>query len=517
MGGSWNQPIPDSSGTYTSVGNGVYTYTFGNQLPANPDMNSTTTVGMFAQRDLTAFGFPLNTLANVANATFDFVPSGAPVTQVRDVVSTAACNQCHDPLAHHDGLRRDVRLCVLCHNPGNQDPYTGNSLDFKVYIHKIHMGVHKPSESGKPLNILGYNGLSTATVATGGTPAPQNAGYVPPGRPYQIVGANQSLNDFSSIVFPQDVRNCTTCHQQASQADNWMKNPSRAACGSCHDDVDFVSGKNHPGGIQLDDSQCNVCHPPTTGLEFDLSVAGIHTMPWKSKQLKGLNMKITGMTNVKPGSHPTVNFTIQDNAGSTVALSSLAVLNVAISGPTSDYAYLLPATGYQGTFGNAPGNNPWFENALTATAVPGGYSYTFTGTMPSNASGTWAVGGESYQNLTITGTLAGQTFAVRQSAFNPVFYFSVDGSKVVPRRQVVAVSNCNQCHETLSHHGGNSRKNTEYCILCHNANHVDNNTPATHGQFPDHDHGTSHGFVAGQYGYGEHHELQRTALSRRSA
>jgi OmcA/MtrC family decaheme c-type cytochrome len=152
---------------------------------------------------------------------------------------------------------------------------------------------------------------------------------------------------------------------------------------------------------------------------------------------------------------------------------------VTISGPTSDYGYLLPATGYQGTFGGAPGNNPWMENALTATGGPSGYTYTLTGTMPSNASGTWAVGAECYQNLTIAGPLVGQSFAVRQSAFNPVYYFSVDGSPVAPRRQVVAVSNCNQCHETLAHHGGNARTNTEYCILCHNPNHVDNNTPAT--------------------------------------
>ena len=118
---------------------------------------------MYARRDLSAFGFPLNTLGTVANATLDFVPSGAPVTQVRDVVATAACNQCHDPLAVHGGARQDVQLCILCHNPGNADPYTGNSLDFKVFIHKIHMGANKPSESGKPLNILGTSGRLTAT------------------------------------------------------------------------------------------------------------------------------------------------------------------------------------------------------------------------------------------------------------------------------------------------------------------------------------------------------------------
>jgi len=482
-GNSWDQPTTDSGGTYTSLGNGVYTYTFGNKLPANFDANSTTTLGMFAQRDLSAFGFPLNSLGTVANATYDFVPSGAPVTQVRDVVATAACNQCHDPLALHGGLRQDVHLCVLCHNPGNQDPYTGNSLDYKVYIHKIHMGGNLPSVTGKPLNILGTSGTNSATTATGATQAPLPAGYVVPGTPYQIIGSPPSVNDFSTVIWPQDVRNCTTCHQQATQADNWKTNPSRAACGSCHDNVNFATGQNHPGGVQPDDTQCSVCHQADTGLEFDLSVTGVHTMPWKSKQLTGLNMAITGVTNTRPGSHPTVSFTVTDNAGNPVAPSKLNSLNLAISGPTSDYGYLLPATGFQGTFGDAAGNNPWFESALTATGGPSVYSYTMTGTIPSNATGTWAVGGECYQNVTITGSLVGQSFATRQSAFNPVYYFSVDGSAVAPRRTVVDVNNCNQCHETLAHHGGNERRNTQYCILCHNPNHVDNNTPATSVNF----------------------------------
>ena len=281
--------------------------------------------------------------------------------------------------------------------------------------------------------------LSAATVGSGATLAPEPAGFVPPGIPYQIIGDQQSLNDFSSIIYPQDVRNCTTCHQQATQANNWMTNPTRAACGSCHDNVNFATGLNHPGGVQSDDTQCSICHQADTGLEFDLSVTGVHTMPWKSKQLTGLNLAITNVTNATPGSHPTVSFTVTDNAGNPVALSKLNSLNLAISGPTSDYAYLLPATGYQGTFGDAAGNNPWFESALTATGGPSVYTYTMTGAMPSNASGTWAVGAEAYQNVTITGSLLGQSFAVRQSAFNPVFYFSVDGSAVVPRRTVVAV------------------------------------------------------------------------------
>ena len=480
VGNSADQPTGDSGGTYTDLGGGVYKYTFGKALPTNYEADSTNTLAIYSRRDLSAFGFPLNSLGTIANTIQDFVPSGAAVTQVRDVVRTENCNQCHDPLGVHGGTRQDVRLCTLCHNPGNTDPYTGNSLDFKVYIHKLHMGANLPSVSGKPLNVLGVSGLNSATVATGATQSPLAAGAKAPGTPYQIIGFNQAISDFSTVIWPQDVRNCTTCHKGGSQSDNWKTNPSRAACGSCHDDVNFATGNNHPGGVQTDDSQCSICHQADTGLEFDLSVAGAHTMPWKSKQLKGLKVAITGVTNANPGSSPTVSFNVTDNSGSPVALSTLARMYLTISGPTSDYAYLLPANATnQGVFGNAPGNNPWQENAmLTATAGPSGYTYTFINALPSDAHGTWAVGGEAYRTVSIPGSLVGQSFSVRENIFNPVSYFSVDGSAVVPRRTVVDIKNCNQCHETLTHHG-NARNNTQYCVLCHNANHFDNNTPAT--------------------------------------
>ena len=47
-------------------------------------------------------------------------------------------------------------------------------------------------------------------------------------------------------VFPQDVRNCTRCHDGTAgspiytpQGDNWKIQPSMQACGACHDNVYF--------------------------------------------------------------------------------------------------------------------------------------------------------------------------------------------------------------------------------------------------------------------------------------
>jgi OmcA/MtrC family decaheme c-type cytochrome len=55
---------------------------------------------------------------------------------------------------------------------------------------------------------------------------------------------------------------------------------------------------------------------------------------------------------------------------------------------------------------------------------------------------------------------------------NQVFYFSVDGSPVQPRRTVVAETNCNQCHVHLTLHG-NRRNDPQYCVLCHNPSDTD--------------------------------------------
>ena len=76
-----------------------------------------------------------------ATATFNFVPNGSPVTHVRDIVETATCDGCHDELSHHGGQRRQVALCILCHQPQSHEESVGNTVDFKVMIHKLHFGL----------------------------------------------------------------------------------------------------------------------------------------------------------------------------------------------------------------------------------------------------------------------------------------------------------------------------------------------------------------------------------------
>jgi len=53
-----------------------------------------------------------------------------------------------------------------------------------------------------------------------------------------------------------------TSREQPALPTNYLTKPSRRACGSCHDDVNFATGENHPapGGARADDSTCKTCH-----------------------------------------------------------------------------------------------------------------------------------------------------------------------------------------------------------------------------------------------------------------
>jgi OmcA/MtrC family decaheme c-type cytochrome len=423
--GTVDQATTDSSGTFTLISDGTYTYKFGTVLPENYEANVTHTVGVGANRNLSAF----DGKTYFADDTFDFVPGTGEVSPIRDVVPTNACNQCHDPISAHGGRYLKVKTCVLCHQPQTVDPDTGNTVDFKNMIHKIHRGENLPS--------------------------------VRAGTPYRIIGFGGNVFDFSTVVIPQDIRNCTTCHAAAAtQADNHMTQPSRVACGSCHDNVNFTTGENHAGIRQTDDGRCRLCHQPTSSDEFDISVAGAHTIPLESRQLPGVVFQILGVTSGAPGQSPVVTFNIKDKTGRVIAPNTMTRLALVLAGATSDYGPMIS------------------EDARTATGpdADGNYRYTFTAKVPADAKGSWAVGIEGYKNATLNPgpAPAGDTAnTVRDAGINVVKYFGVTDSTPVARRKIVEMTKCNACHNSLSLHGGNRNNSIEHCVLCHNPTMTD--------------------------------------------
>jgi OmcA/MtrC family decaheme c-type cytochrome len=251
-------------------GDGTYTYTFSKSLTAFAADSTTKGVALAYDGTLThriGMEFRGTTATPTNNAVYTYVPATGATTgyYTRDIVNNAVCNACHDKLAFHGGPRTDVQYCVICHNSGTTDAQSGNTVDMKVMVHKIHRGISLPT-----------------VVAAGNTTPAQGKGYT-------IWGNGNSLNNFNTIIFPQDQRNCTTCHKDATDpttpdAFNYKNVPYSGACGTCHDNVNFATGAGHgpAPGIIATDKDCATCHGPSSGLlsnGLPMTVVGAHTIP----------------------------------------------------------------------------------------------------------------------------------------------------------------------------------------------------------------------------------------------
>jgi OmcA/MtrC family decaheme c-type cytochrome len=207
---------------------------------------------------------------------------------------------------------------------------------------------------------------------------------------------------------------------------------------------------------------CRLCHTPE-GEEFDLSVMGAHTVPARSMQLAGLEAEILSASGAADGP-VTVMFRLTEGDGSPLtSLSGLSSLSLAMSGPTTDLGSaslpLIRAT-IPRTGDSAPADSPI-----------GTYTYVVPTNLPADAVETWRVGMEARRSVALEGD-----GNVNEAAQNPVLDFSVDGSPVSPRREVVDIANCGNCHGTFSKDfsiHGSLRNQMDYCVICHNANVTD--------------------------------------------
>jgi OmcA/MtrC family decaheme c-type cytochrome len=414
------QPDFDQGGMIKQIRPGLLTYTFKTTLPENFDRNATHVIGGEITRANGKF---------IANLIFEFVPSGAKVKTQRSVIETASCNNCHDPLKAHDGARREVATCALCHTSQLTDPESGESLDFKVFVHKIHRGKLLPS--------------------------------VKDGNAYIVVGANQTVKDYSTIRYPQamlsdggykELRNCQACHANP-QKGHWKKFPSIAACTSCHNNVDLATGKNHKPGA-TPDGTCVGCHQ-AEGPEFDLSIPGSHTFSGFSAQLPGVVFEILKIDGGKPGENPVVSFSVKNKKGEPIDAGKMDNLRLVVAWPTTDYKVAIE------------------EDVRKAQPAGGGvYTYKFRYTIPADASGSGAIGIQGFRFIGLKKPNGDLIKDQRDVGFNIVKYFPITDGEPKPRRQAVKTENCNVCHLSLATHG-ETRRNTEFCVMCHNAGQND--------------------------------------------
>jgi len=441
-------------------GDGSYTYTFTTNItgipsiPYNPALTH-------------RVGFEIRGLAPANNGAYTFQPSTGATSGIftDDIVATSTCDSCHTQLAAHGGARVEVKYCVLCHNPGTTDPYSGNSLDMAVMVHKIHAGSSLPSIS----NYVTGTSDPTPTLGQG----------------YWIVGYRDSLSNFNTVVYPQDQRNCAACHVQdlasAPEAAEFITLPTMQSCGACHDNINFATGANHATGIIANNTQCSTCHGPASAIDNgQLQVLAAHVNPVLAYQQK-FAYNIISATNTGPGQFPVIRFSVTDPTNGNAPWNLLTSepfthctggdpatgLDLNIAWSTTDYTNV-------GSGVTSEAAEPLSIAVACATTPPtangdGSYTVTSPTAIPANVVGSAGVLFEGHPGHDFGGTLGVQDIP----APSVVSYAAITDTTPTPRRTVVNVANCNVCHLHLDVHGDNRNDNVEACALCHNPDATD--------------------------------------------
>lgn len=501
-GSSTTTGVPDydrrspAASHFATVSPGVYTYTFytdidntsqtlgGIVMTGNRD--KTHTVAAQIQRDSTTFtGKPFQ---QAANPYLNFRPDGGAVTKTREVVSISACNVCHKVLGLHGGGRREIALCILCHNPGGFDPTTGNSIDLKSLVHKIHMGLKLPSnQSGGDFTIGTSDSFKTVEFP---------------------------LMSGDNVVTHTPIK-CVKCHVRGTNTvgmpygadvDRWKAAPTKTKCTTCHDTMTFNGEtsitvldntnpvvvdqprvtRGGPGLVRHDllagqtidvtgagadnTALCSSCHdvPGFENAEYNYaSVPGDHTLLEESSINTGIHFQIVSVDNGIAGRKPIVRFRVTSDNGDVIAPAT-GSFNLKLGYPAADY----------NNFGNTPQQGtqgqPFTKSLTGATANgDGSYTATFDNTIPASATGVGVIGMEGRKGYSLTGFRTGEP---QRNIGGPSvqYYFDMaTGAQVTDpsrtRRRIVDINKCLKCHERLSLHGANRVNNPQECVICHNA------------------------------------------------
>ncbi len=363
-----------------------------------------------------------------------------------------------------------IDTCVACHNA---DGYSRNLLIRK--IHALHRGARQLA------------------------PGVAHPDY---GRP-----ADATLLEYTNVRYPampDGEKDCASCHVD----DRWKQKPSRMACGTCHDNVQFESGTLVPPRVfttacttdaqcaalgsyvtcdvatstcmrkthatQTDDTACAGCHAADTGFS---PIALKHEVVQRTRDLGLALTMVTLAGGTGPagtfviGDTPTLRFRVVDKSAASVVdlgSSSAYSANMVVAGPNSSPEQLYPSALNLKTGG------------LSYDAGTDLYAYTFPSPLPAlavtpinnpgaaprpNPPGTYTAWLYVAKSSTINGA------SVRNTA-DKFIQFSLGTSAPPVGRQVIVDASCNACHGNVQAHGG-GRQNGEGCFTCHTGGSLD--------------------------------------------
>lgn len=430
----------------------------------------------------------------------DFIPaSGKVVTDVsgRDVISGDSCLECHSGtkrFAAHHATRQDPRYCMVCHNEqikyglkeaavdanSNYDGTNTNIINgfavgnFPTLVHKIHMGTK--------LSKTGYN--------------------------FENAAVNVPAMNFDKVKYPQDIRNCTKCHKDSANADNWMNAASRATCGSCHDNINFVTGANSKAAgkahfATTSDSVCVICHnsayvktkhalpanadvskrtmqPTVTDVKIDDATGKVTAYFTVTNNDQPVTSQ-AGFIDTASGGGPYPQFTLTklvngaDGATKWVSYTNrfrtktngMTPVLQASSDTAGVYADVDPAKGqYSYTFelnnSSVQGDikKPFLEANVDPRSAKAPVLYAGAMRLPLPA--------DYAANLAAFD--ASKTHRVTMALFSGkmkkagIYDFVPNGAKVTTTRNIVTMEACNVCHAGKSMHRG---YDIELCVACH--------------------------------------------------
>jgi OmcA/MtrC family decaheme c-type cytochrome len=445
-----------AAGTLVDNQDGTYRYTFSFDIN-----NVTTPIPVAYQPTLThRVTFEIRGFAPVRNPYYDFRPSDNATTGLftREISKTGTCNVCHENLAEHGGARFEMQECVVCHNPGSADANSGNTVDMTVMTHKIHYGVDLP------------------TIVNGAV----GDRYSIIGRSEHIYSINTAPMTTEGVVYPQDISNCRGCHDEndsdTPDASNWFMVPTDAACGSCHDDVNFVDGTNHgdPPPLPADNSQCLSCHlvndPNDPNYPDDVRQAHRLLAVEASADYEFVIDKVIF---AGAGTAPTVEFYVRnpgDDSKYDLDAAPLkgSGLRFYVAWNTIDYFNVDYNDLPNGPDNSQPVATDVYDGSDNLLASEIGTTRIYTlplNTVPASVTGSGVVTFEGYVDdpTVINGKTVGKV-----PVTSTVSYFMItDPNAPVPRRTSVDIDRCNDCHALTSFHGTRRNDSIEACQVCH--------------------------------------------------
>ena len=479
--------------TLTRSAPGVYAFTFPSTVTydgaaVTADVPHTVWIQATRQENLSTTTNDTKTFTAV-NAQFNYSPQTGNPVAAREVVSQAACDNCHNgfkprgPQASgfHGAGRVAAAYCNVCHNPA-RTAGSGAAADSAVFVHRIH-GAH---QTGLPTT-LWFDGIAA--------------------------------------TYPQDVRNCNSCHGGAAQGAQYEERVTVNACGSCHWNVDFVATAStlpavpvcndtatpagvacrHSGGASIPESLCSTCH----GVGSAFSVASSHiplvsngstTAPadYSAGPVRPAAAKIitydiasvgtwTDNSSTTPVRRPQIAFKLkvdgvdQDFGAFNATTKPELITGFTGNGPTVYFAWAVPQDGVAApadfnTSANIALKTCWSAPAtscyLTRDTTTGYYTLQLrTANITPDAK--LLTGGLGYTGPMIQ-TLAGFTGTGIQVPTTNAWKVA-DG--FTGRRVVVDTAGCTACHAQLGvaptfHSGG--RNDAPTCSFCHTGNRTSN-------------------------------------------